>query len=478
MSAHMYSLLCRAALLVLLTGCTGASLKPAAPAPTPPELLSFPFDVDPTATPENIQRQLDLAKRNLYQTRDGHVRLLSAHECSLDLVGHRGHVDYPENSLSGVKAAFSAGFPKVEVDIMRLRDGTWVLHHDPVTGRASGFTNEENAAISTMTAAHFSRLRLRDPKALQLTAESAPTLSALLAALAPVMTHQHRLQVELKSNASAHELVTLDRMLTTMLGRRYEYVAQDIELLAQLRQLNPWVYLGVIEAPASTSMQALARQKADAQGLKPTRLSRIAEQKAQKTYRNRRTNWLTPAGMAKVQQRLGSNAGIHVDHMALTQQTHAVARADKLNLPLYTYTVTGHPPHMASLAQLKSKQAMPFGAIVDDTHLKVCSALFNVISPALTDSAPASFTLRLPPDADFARLAEQQRLLSGGLYRNNAGAIVRLPAQPHTKPASPPTPVQLKTDFKTVEDEPLNLRRDRALRIHLHTKPVSDKPVP
>lgn len=471
-----------AVLMALLVGCAGNVVTPDPQPWVPPELQSFPEDVDPSPAQENIQRQQDLAARNLYQTRDGHVRLLSTQACALDLVAHRGHIDYPENSLSGVKAAFSAGFSKVEVDIMRLRDGTWVLHHDVTTGRASGFADGRSAAVNTLTAADFSRLRVRDPKTFQLTGENAPTLPALVNGVSSVMTDQQRLQIEFKSGASVQELAAIDRTLSGTLGRRYEYVAQDIELLAQLRQLNPWVYLGVIEVPASTSMLELSRQKTDAQGInqgvKSTHLSRRLEQRAQEAYRRTRANWLTPSGMATIQQRLGSNAGIHVDHAALIQQTGAVERAAKLNIPLYTYTVTGHAPHLSSLSQLKNKRAMPDGAIVDDTHIKVCSAFFDVIPPPLIEAASESFILRLPPDADFAMLADQQRLHSSGRYRTNSGAIVSLPTLTRSRTVITRAPALLNTDFKAVEDESLDLSRDGALRIYLHARPASDKPAP
>lgn len=467
-----------AVLMALLVGCAGNVVSPDPQPSLPPELLSFPDDVDPSPAEENIRRQQDLAQRNLYQTRDGHVRLLSAQACALDLVAHRGHIDYPENSLSGVKAAFSAGFSKVEVDIMRLRDGTWVLHHDVTTGRASGFSDGRRAAINTLTAAEFSTLRVRDPKTFQLTRESAPTLLALVNGVSSVMTDQQRLQIEFKSGASIHELAAIDRTLAGVLGRRYEYVAQDIELLAKLRQLNPWVYLGVIEVPASTSMLELHRQKAEAQNVTPTRLSRTLEQRAQETYRRTRTNWLTPSGMATIQQRLGSNAGIHVDHAALIQQVGAVERTAKLNMPLYTYAVTGHAPHLSSLSRLKNQRAMPRGAIVDDTHLKVCGAFFDVIPPPLVEASPKAFILRLPADADFAMLADQQHLHSSGRYRANGGDIIRLPSPTSSRAAITRAPALLHTDFKAVEDESLDLRRDGALRIHLHARPAPDKPAP
>lgn len=475
MLGRNYCLFCLVVLMALLTGCAGNSVKPAAIVVVPPELQTFPRDVNITNTRENIQLQLDLAQRNLYQTRDGHTRLLSSHACEIDLVAHRGYINYPENSISGVTAAFAAGFPKVEVDIMRLRDGTWVLHHDAVTGRATGFLNGDSLTVSAMNAASFSRLRLRDPKTLQLTSELAPTLPALLNSLSQVMGANQRLQIEFKSTASAHELMLIDRLLTKTLSQRYEYVAQDIALLTQLRQLNPWVYLGILEVPASSSMRELARQKAALQDTKPTRVSRWAEQKSQDAYRKRRTNWLTPANMTILRQRLGDNVGIHLDHAALIQQQAAVARAKKLNIPIYTYTVTSHAQHMSALGQLKNKKVMPFGAIIDDTPLNVCSAFFNVISPAIAGSPPDAFILRLPSNADFSVLNEQKSLMAMGQYRKNTGEIVQVTS---IAPRTAPIPLLLKANFHAVKDELLDLRGEGALRLHLHNKSAKDKKGP
>lgn len=41
-----------------------------------------------------------------------------------------------------------------------------------------------------------------------------------------------------------------------------------------------------------------------------------------------------------------------------------------------------------------------------------------------------------------------------------------------------PQPLLLNAEFNTVEDEALDLRRDSALRIRLHTEPAADTPTP
>lgn len=458
--------------LLLLAGCKTTAIKPPPVAPIPPALRSLPADVNPLNTPENIQLQLDLAKRNLYQTRDGHVRLLSTQACTIDLIAHRGHANYPENSISAVKAAFAAGFDKVEIDIMRLRDGNWVVHHDAMVGRASGFASGENASIASMRMENFAKLRLRDPKSLQLTPEFAASLTALIDAIAPEMKANQRLQIEFKSAATQQELIALDQFLTKKLGQRYEYVAQDIDLLAQLRQLNTWVYLGIIEVPATSSMQALGRQKAAAQGMQPSRLSRWAEQKSQQAYRRTRINWLTEQGMQKVRTRLGSHAGIHVDHAALTQQPTASARAKKINLPIYTYSVTPPAQHLSALKQLKDKGALPAGAIVDDSPLKICTTLFNGIVTTPLSPAKTSLVLRLPSDADFSVLAEQERLSVIGQYRKLSGDIAQIAsANAASKPSTQTqNPVLLNVEFKTLSDENIDLSTDGAVRIYLQDK--------
>jgi len=45
-----------------------------------------------------------------------------------------------------------AGNDTIEIDVMRLRDGNWVLHHDLVTGRASGRSDGKRALLSAATA--------------------------------------------------------------------------------------------------------------------------------------------------------------------------------------------------------------------------------------------------------------------------------------------------------------------------------------
>ncbi|KAG1316386.1 hypothetical protein G6F62_013538 [Rhizopus arrhizus] len=51
---------------------------------------------------------------------------------------HRGAPTLPENSLASISAAYAGGWDGVEIDMQRLQDGRWVLHHDVLTGRTVG----------------------------------------------------------------------------------------------------------------------------------------------------------------------------------------------------------------------------------------------------------------------------------------------------------------------------------------------------
>lgn len=58
---------------------------------------------------------------------------------AVKLVGHRGFPEkYPENSLTGILAAFDAGADGVEIDIQASRDGVPLVFHDDSLERVTG----------------------------------------------------------------------------------------------------------------------------------------------------------------------------------------------------------------------------------------------------------------------------------------------------------------------------------------------------
>lgn len=70
MSGRVFCRVGIAVLMALLVGCAGNVVAPDPQPRVPPELPSFPDDVDPSPAEENIRRQQDLTQRNLSQTRD------------------------------------------------------------------------------------------------------------------------------------------------------------------------------------------------------------------------------------------------------------------------------------------------------------------------------------------------------------------------------------------------------------------------
>lgn len=61
----------------------------------------------------------------------------------MDIIAHRGaSFDAPENTLAAVRLAWEQGADGIEVDVMRTRDGEFVLMHDANTQRTTGHVAE------------------------------------------------------------------------------------------------------------------------------------------------------------------------------------------------------------------------------------------------------------------------------------------------------------------------------------------------
>ena len=57
-------------------------------------------------------------------------------EClGMKVQAHRGAGNAPENSLSALRNAYFGTWDGIETDLQLLGDGSWVVHHDVLTGR-------------------------------------------------------------------------------------------------------------------------------------------------------------------------------------------------------------------------------------------------------------------------------------------------------------------------------------------------------
>ncbi len=137
---------------------------------------STPKDTDDTASKKNethakrterekrlkertIRHEL-LESRGFYPTSIGNINYKSSGRCyDREIQSHRGLNNKPENSRASIIHAIDNGFNVVEIDVMQLRDGTWVLHHDTKTGRATVMPVElSNSKISRLRPKDWNKL--------------------------------------------------------------------------------------------------------------------------------------------------------------------------------------------------------------------------------------------------------------------------------------------------------------------------------
>ncbi|NRA83464.1 MAG: hypothetical protein HRU22_06745 [Gammaproteobacteria bacterium] len=146
-------------ILLLLAGCQSLPRK----TPTveiPPQLQSFPSDAKLIGK-DVVDLQLSLKDRNLYLTNQGRVKLLSTQQCDIDIVAHRGDFREPESSLRAITSAVADNFNSIEIDVMQIKSGLWVNHHDMDTGRAVVHYSGKSYNMRKMSDKNFSGLRLR-----------------------------------------------------------------------------------------------------------------------------------------------------------------------------------------------------------------------------------------------------------------------------------------------------------------------------
>lgn len=159
---------------------------------------------------------------------------------NFELVAHRGYPKrFPDNSLSGIRAAIAAGARYLEIDVQLSTDGTVWLFHDEtlerVCGTAGRLVDLDDAAINELRAAETARLgeRFADEPVAKLA-----DVVRLLEAAPQVFTF-----VEIKPVALAVHgvLPVVEAVLAELavLGERAAVISFDFEALVASRERAP-----------------------------------------------------------------------------------------------------------------------------------------------------------------------------------------------------------------------------------------------
>jgi glycerophosphoryl diester phosphodiesterase len=457
--------LCNLIIVVLLFSLTGCKSLPA-PSPAKPvhviplELAHLPADAT-TQGLNIIDTQLSLGDRNLYLANNGNIKMLSTTECRLEISAHRGDFRQPESSANAIKSALQDNYNSVEIDVMLLKDGTWVNHHDSQTGRATVYYTGERFKLNRMTFQEFANLKLRDKQSNNLLDQRPIAAVEAFKTFAAYRNNNQQLNVEIKSDTNGQKLVELDSMLRKYIGLGgFYYSAADQETLYKLRGINPSVYLGFIQGGHPTSIEKLTADlrkgvKNDAYYLDNQHKLELVGKYGTKRYRSRYKDYTATSSLSTLQKKLGRNSGIHLDIRSYMQHPSVKYHAHQLGMKVYTYSLNGSEYHQSQLIKLTADQ-LPDGAIVDATPYTICQRLYHAAAPAKRYT-PVShlgrYIMSLPQDADFDRFNEMRGYQNEGYYLSLDSGLAAINSTPiKVVPNNIPTPL-LEHGFPTITDE-------------------------
>jgi glycerophosphoryl diester phosphodiesterase len=384
-----------------------------------------------------LDLQYALADRHLYKTKAGNISLLNQ-SCGIDVIARRGHVDYPENSVSGVKMAAFGDYDGAAINARLTRDNYWIAHADERTGRAVGRTDGEQFKLSRLDGSDWNSLLVRD-KSGTLIGERPAYLVDILKVWRFLGSNEQPLNIEIMGEADVSDLARLDKMVRGQLGAgSYFYSSKDFSQLKQLRALNSKVYLGYVWEAHPTSVNVLRSQVTRAVGsdaLFQQNQRNIAYlDRREDRARNKRR--ASAHNAAYVRRYLGSNSGLHVDIRSYQQYPTIQSRSRKAGLRrVSTYSINGADYHGKTLRQLhKAGRVLPNEAIIDSTKYVLCSQLEPGITAAkkrYKATTPLGRVIaKLPNDADFSRLDTQVSYVENGHYLTHYGKVRQLPVGP------------------------------------------------
>ncbi|MCL1065864.1 glycerophosphodiester phosphodiesterase [Shewanella olleyana] len=449
--------------LIALSGCKSTPEPQKTAYVVPAALSHLPLDAANQGL-DIVDIQLALGDRNLYLAVNGNIKMLSTAQCQLDISAHRGDFRQPESSYNAIAGALNDNYNSVEIDVMQLKDGTWVNHHDSQTGRATVHYTGERYKLERMSRKQFGELKLRDKDSNALLNERPITASEAFKIFAAYRMPNQKLNVEIKSDPSGQELVELDNMLRKYIGLSgYYYSAADQDTLYKLRGINPYTYLGFVQGGHPTSVEKLRNDlrkgvKNDAYYLDNHDDIELAGRYGTKRYRSRYKDYTSSAALAKLQKQLGNNSGLHLDIRSFMQNSSVKYRADKLGMKVYTYSLNGTDYHQNQLLKL-SKNKLPDGIIVDETPYRICQRLFTASVPAKRYqplSNVGRYIASLPQDADFDRFEEMLGYQKEGYYLSMASGLKAIYTAKKTQAKkTTPTPL-LEHGFPTITDEKID----------------------
>ena len=270
---------------------------------------------------------------------------------------HRGAGNAPENSLSALRNTYFGTWDGVETDLQLLGDGSWVVHHDLLTGRV--VDTGAPRTVKQLTADDWRAASMKNRGVV--TAETPPFVSDIadLATAFPAKT----LNAEIKDVMSSCAPITaLVGQLRANIKHGNWFLTSGVpNNLACARCADPQGYLGLLVFDARNAQAAGAN-----------RVSRYIA-------KNARPPKLDKPWLQRVQQQIGMPVG-RARRCAQPgrQSDFADADAASLNMPVFVYAVDGDSALAASLLRAQQRShRWPSGVILDGNPETFCAMMKN-----------------------------------------------------------------------------------------------------
>lgn len=434
MGKRITKLLCVAS-LILLAGCANKSVDYSDEVAG---LEALPLGAEGRVlkmshyTPEEVKDiQYALNTRGLYWTAGQTPAYLNSEQCPINVYAHRGHYNYPENSLTSVLMGALGGFDGVEIDVMMTRDGYWVVHHDSISGRATGRRDGKNLRISRVKGKDWNTLVVRDKDG-NLTNERAPYAIDVFEQWAKTRLPGQQLNIEIKEDADLVELAQLNRMVVSVLPQgSYFYSSLEFKVLKSMREVNSSVYLGYVWEPDAKSInevKKVARRAAKSDVLYQ-KYSRSINWVSDYESRKRSRSKSNKHSAQTVRNALGANSGLHVDIRSFVKASTIYTRSKAAGLArVATYSINGTEYHQSQLQGLsRAGRSLPDEVIMDTSKFEFCHRLYpELVSKSSLYQPTTAYgraIMQLPKDADFTRLDQQRMYLADNHYLTASGKV-------------------------------------------------------
>ena len=267
---------------------------------------------------------------------------------------HRGAGNAPENSLSALRNTYFGTWDGVETDLQLLGDGSWVVHHDLLTGRV--VDTGAPRTVKQLTADDWRAASMKNRGVL--TPETPPFVSDIadLATAFPAKTLNAEIKDVLPSCAPINTLVA---QLRGGIKHGNWFLTSGVpNNLACARRADPQGYLGLLVFDARNAQAAGAN-----------RVSRYIA-------KNARPPKLDKPWLQRVQQQIGMPVGVHVDARSLDANPNLLADAAGMNMPVFVYAVDGDSALAASLLRAQQRShRLPSGVILDGNPETFCAMM-------------------------------------------------------------------------------------------------------